>query len=187
MKTLPASALAIAAMLACAAALAQHGQGTHRHAAGADPAPANGPYADMQRRDIKALSDQQIADLRSGKGMSLALPAELNGYPGPSHALELADQLGLTPQQRATTRTLLAQMQREAKAAGENLIAAESTLDRLFKEKQATTESVGAATARAAQAQGQLRETHLRYHLAMIEVLSADQVADYNRLRGYSR
>jgi hypothetical protein len=32
---------------------------------------------------------------------------------------------------------------------------------------------------------GRLRETHLRYHLLMMEVLSPEQVSQYNRLRGY--
>jgi hypothetical protein len=32
-------------------------------------------------RSIKALSDQQVSDLRAGRGMGLALAAELNGYP----------------------------------------------------------------------------------------------------------
>ena len=49
------------------------------------------PYAGMQARPIKALSEQQVADLAAGRGMGLALAAELNGYPGPSHVLELAD------------------------------------------------------------------------------------------------
>jgi len=48
---------------------------------------AQTPYAGMQMRSIKALSDQQIADLAAGRGMGLALAAELNGYPGPSHVL----------------------------------------------------------------------------------------------------
>jgi hypothetical protein len=51
------------------------------------------PYAGMQARPVKALTEQQIADLRAGRGMGLALPAELNGYPGPLHVLELADGL----------------------------------------------------------------------------------------------
>ena len=51
----------------------------------------------MQTRSIKALSDQQIADLGAGRGMGLALAAELNGYPGPSHVLELADKLDSRP------------------------------------------------------------------------------------------
>jgi hypothetical protein len=50
---------------------------------------------------VRVLSDQQIADLRAGRGMGLALPAELNGYPSPVHVLELGDQLKLTKDQRA--------------------------------------------------------------------------------------
>jgi hypothetical protein len=62
---------------------------------------AQTPYAGMQSRSIKALSDQQIADLNAGRGMGLALAAELNGYPGPLHVLELADKLDLSADQRA--------------------------------------------------------------------------------------
>ena len=50
------------------------------------------PYVGLQSRTIKALSAEQIADLRAGRGMGFALPAELNGYPGPLHVIELADQ-----------------------------------------------------------------------------------------------
>ncbi|WP_271518420.1 hypothetical protein [Bradyrhizobium sp. CCBAU 53380] len=42
---------------------------------------AETPYAGMQSRGIKALSDQQISDLRAGRGMGLALAAELNAIP----------------------------------------------------------------------------------------------------------
>src|ERR1700674_3385321 len=68
------------------------------------------PYAGMQTRSIKALSDQQIADLRAGRGMGLALAAELNGYPGPSHLLELADKLGLSDAQRNSARSMFEAM-----------------------------------------------------------------------------
>ena len=146
---------------------------------------AHAPYAGMQQREIKALSIEQIADLRAGKGMSLALPAELNGYPGPAHALELADALELTSQQRARTQALFAQMQSEAKARGDEVLAAERALDQLFKDKRATPEALTAATTQAALAQGRLRESHLRYHLSMRDLLSGDQVAQYNKLRGY--
>jgi len=57
---------------------------------------AQTPYAGMQTRPIKALSEQQVADLGAGRGTGLALAAELNGYPGPSHVLELADKLDLS-------------------------------------------------------------------------------------------
>jgi len=59
---------------------------------------ARSPYAGFEQRPIKALSTQQIADLRAGREMSLALAAELNGFPGPLHVLELARGLDLTGQ-----------------------------------------------------------------------------------------
>lgn len=168
------------------AAFAQHTGATHHEYGAAAPAKhAQGPYAGMQGRAIKALSDQQLSDLRAGKGMSLALPAELNGYPGPSHALELAELLKLTAEQKSRTQALFAQMQQEARTAGEEVIAAEGALDALFKSKAVTPGALRTATHNAAVAQGQLRETHLRYHLAMVELLSPEQVAAYNRLRGY--
>ena len=42
-----------------------------------------------------------VADLKAGRGMGLALAAELNGYPGPSHVLELADKLKLSAEDKA--------------------------------------------------------------------------------------
>jgi hypothetical protein len=165
--------------------IAQHIHGGDGSGAGGRPERPQGPYAGMQARSIKALSEQQLADLRAGKGMSLALPAELNGYPGPAHVLELADSLTLTAEQKARTQALFTKMVNEAKVAGENVIDAEAALDRLFGEKRATAEAIGEATARAAAAHGRLRETHLRYHLAMAQLLSPEQLATYNRLRGY--
>jgi len=183
--------LLIAPLLLAAASLAhgQHNRQLHQPQAdnshGKQDQATHSPYSGMQSRTVKALSDQQIADLRAGKGMSLALPAELNGYPGPAHTLELADQLKLSAEQKGRTQELFSQMQREAKASGEDVLRAETALDALFKEKKVTPEGLTAALANAAHAQGKLRETHLRYHLAMMAVLSADQVAEYGRLRGY--
>lgn len=139
----------------------------------------------MRSRAIKALSEQQIDGLRNGRGMAMAMPAELNGHPGPLHVLELASQLQLSDEQVARTKQLYADMQAQARAAGEDVIAAERELDTLFLEKRATPENVSSAVSRTALAQGTLRETHLRYHLVMMEVLTADQVAAYSKLRGY--
>jgi hypothetical protein len=71
---------------------------------------AQTPYAGMQSRPIKALSEQQVVDPGAGRGMGLALAAELNGYPGPSHVLELADKLELTADQRASVQSLFDSM-----------------------------------------------------------------------------
>jgi hypothetical protein len=43
-----------------------------------------------------------------GKGMGLALAAELNNYPGPMHVLEHAQALGLNETQRSSTAQLMA-------------------------------------------------------------------------------
>ena len=83
------------------------------------------PYAGMHQRAIKTLTEQQLADLRAGRGMGLALAAELNGYPGPLHVLELADRLELSSDQTQRVQALYTAMKREAVAAGEKLIAAE--------------------------------------------------------------
>src|SRR6266404_1695531 len=90
------------------------------------------PYAGQQQRTIKALSDQEIADLSEGRGMGLAKAGELNSYPGPLHVLQLADQLALSDAQRAATESLQATMRERAVSIGRQIIEAERTLDRAF-------------------------------------------------------
>ncbi len=144
------------------------------------------PYAGMQSRQVKALSEQQIADLRAGRGMGLALAAELNGYPGPSHVVELADQLGLTAEQRSKVQEMFSAMKTETTSIGNILIEQESDLDRQFADRTVTAESLGAATAAISKTQGELRQAHLRYHLLTAAVLDRAQLAKCAELRGYS-
>ena len=115
----------------------------------------------------------------------MAMPAELNGYPGPLHVLELAERLELSGAQLRETKRLYAEMQEAAKAHGEKVIESERELDALFAQKKATSHTVSSAVSAVASARGKLRETHLRYHLAMMDVLTPEQVATYNTLRGY--
>lgn len=146
---------------------------------------AHQPYAGLDARPIKALSEQQLADLKAGRGMGLALAAELNGYPGPVHVLELAEPLGLTPSQQARVTRLLDAMKQEAVALGERLIEAEADLDRQLAGKTVTEASLTDGVYGVAALQGALRAAHLRYHLATLELLTPDQTARYAALRGY--
>jgi hypothetical protein len=146
---------------------------------------AQTPYAGMQARSIKALSDQQIADLRAGRGMGLALAAELNGYPGPSHLLELADQIGLSEAQRNGARSMFEAMKAETIPIGERLIAQEAALDKLFAGHAITAETLNAATAEIGATQSQLRAAHLKYHLSTVAILEPSQIRQYSALRGY--
>ncbi|XIA66049.1 Spy/CpxP family protein refolding chaperone [Bradyrhizobium sp. TZ2] len=146
---------------------------------------AQTPYAGMQARSIKALSDQQIADLGAGRGMSLALAAELNGYPGPLHVLELADKLELSGDQRASVQRLFDSMKAEAMPLGSKLVEQEADLDKQFANRTVTPESLKATTAAVAATQGMLRETHLKYHLSTGSILTPSQMKKYAELRGY--
>ena len=146
---------------------------------------AQSPYAGMQTRTIKALSEQQIADLKAGRGMGLALPAELNGYPGPVHVLELSDELGLSAEQKARIQSLFDSMKAEAVPLGERLLEQEAALDQQFASRSVTPESLKAATAAIGVTQGELRDTHLKYHLQTAQILSAEQMQHYSVLRGY--
>jgi hypothetical protein len=139
----------------------------------------------MQTRSIKALSEQQIADLNAGRGMGLALAAELNGYPGPAHVLELADRLDLSTDQRTRVQGLFDSMKAEAVPLGSRLLQQEAELDREFANHAVTPESLKASTAAIAVTQGVLRETHLKYHLLTGEVLTPPQMMKYAELRGY--
>ena len=103
---------------------------------------AQSPYAGMETRSIKALSEQQIADLKAARGMGLALPAELNGYPGPIHALEFGDQLGLFAEQKARIKDLFDSMKAEAVPLGAKVLEQEAALDQQFANHSVTAESL---------------------------------------------
>jgi len=146
---------------------------------------AQSPYAGMQMRQVKALSNEQVADLRAGRGMGLALPAELNGYPGPSHLLELSDRLELSADQKTLIKQLFDSMKAEAVPLGVKLLAQETALDQQFAGHYVTPESLKEATTQIGLTQAELRNTHLKYHLQTIQILSADQMQRYSMLRGY--
>lgn len=152
----------------------------------AGAAHAQQPYAGRQSRSIKALSDQQIADLKAGRGMGLALAAELNQYPGPVHLLDLADQIGLSDEQRAGIKNLFEAMTAEAVPLGERLLEQESNLDRQFADRLVTMEALRAATAAIGETQAALRNAHLKYHILAAALLSPAQIQRYGELRGYA-
>jgi Heavy-metal resistance len=165
-----AGTLAAALLVGQAAAQTQHEQ----------------PYAGLQTREIKALSREQMDDLAAGRGMGLALVAELNGYPGPRHVLELGTQLSLTDEQRSKVQQLFDSMRSEALPLGQKLLSSESDLNRAFVERAITPEKLATMTASIGEMQGKLRDTHLKYHLATAALLNPDQLRRYNELRGYT-
>lgn len=143
------------------------------------------PYSGQEIRDIKALSQQEIEGFLAGKGMGFAESAELNGYPGPAHVLELADQLNLTPEQHARTSEIFQRMESSAKSLGVQLIEAERNLELLFRSREIDSASLRTAVERIANLQAQVRVVHLKAHLEQTDVLTDQQSVSYSKFPYY--
>lgn len=154
--------------------LAQHSHGSHT------------PYAGMQSRSIKSLSDSDIRELRRGGGWGLALSAELNGMPGPAHLLELKDQIPLTHEQVSKTQALFDDMRKAAIPAGERLIVAETALEAAFAQGSVDEAALRLLLKEAESARTELRFIHLSQHYKTVQFLKPEQIKRYNVLRGYA-
>ena len=148
--------------------------------------PGKSDYAGQETRSTKSLSQQDVAALRNADGMGMAKAAELNGYPGPRHVLALAQELGLTEGQITQVTAVRNRMSAAALPLGVELIDREGALDRLFSHGRITPELLTAETAAIGEIQGLLRAVHLAAHLETHTILSIEQVAQYNKLRGYA-
>ncbi len=144
------------------------------------------PYVDLKTRDIKALSDEAIQEYRNGNGMSLALSAELNRYPGPRHVLALADVMGLDAEQTARVEAIRDAMTADAVRIGARIVDLERALDRAFSNRTIDSTRLASLTNEIGRLQGELRFVHLTAHLAVTEILSQTQVEEYEMRRGYS-
>ncbi len=143
------------------------------------------PYAGLQDRAIKSLSDSDIDELRRGGGWGLALAAELNGAPGPAHLLELRDEIPLSAEQVAAIEAIFARMKAEAIEAGARLIAAEEALEAGFRAGGLEDARLRSLVDAAEAARAELRFVHLSRHLSTPALLTDAQIARYNMLRGY--
>jgi Spy/CpxP family protein refolding chaperone len=146
---------------------------------------AQSPYADQKDANIKALTEDEQSALLDGQGMGFAKAAELNGYPGPRHVLDLAAPLELSHTQRVATEALFERMRADARRTGTDLVEAERTLDALYATRSATPERVGRQLANIESLRARLRGIHLNAHLEQASLLTKQQVALYARLRGY--
>ena len=99
-------------------------------------------YSGQQTRDIKSLSAEDIAELERGGGWGLAKSAELNGVPGPAHLLEMKNEIGLDEVQSRAIQALYEQMRSKAIEQGKRLINQERVLERDFRARTVTEESL---------------------------------------------
>jgi Spy/CpxP family protein refolding chaperone len=146
---------------------------------------AAAPYAGLQDRELKALSPEAVQDYLAGRGMGLALAAELNGYPGPLHVLELAGELALSEEQRERTQVLYEEMRAAAVELGASIVEREAKLDALFAAGDADPRQVEALSKAIGTLQGKLRAVHLNTHIAQRALLTDIQIQRYRHARGY--
>ncbi|MDQ4143657.1 MAG: hypothetical protein M3198_07915 [Actinomycetota bacterium] len=144
------------------------------------------PYAGLEQREVKALSAERTAELLDGRGMGYALAAELNHYPGPLHVLELAHDLQLSSRQEEDVRRTMNAMRKEALRLGRELIDREAELDLAFRSERIDADRVARLTGEIAAVEGRLRAAHLQAHLETKKLLTPQQVAHYDHLRGYT-
>ena len=143
------------------------------------------PYVDRKALPIKALTQETLDAYKNGTGGGMAVAAELNGYPGPRHILDMSDQLNLNADQKAKVQAIYDHMHAAAVKLGQDIIDREKKLDDAFARGSATDAEVQSLTAEIARLQGTLRYTHLAAHVAAKSLLTADQIKRYNEARGY--
>ncbi len=101
------------------------------------------------------------------------------------HVLQFKEQLALTPDQTEKVQAIFDRMSRDAKALGKEWIDRERALEGGFAEYAITADQVSAETVAIGEVQGRLRAVHLTAHIATRAVLTPEQIAKYDVLRGY--
>ena len=143
-------------------------------------------YAGEEKREIKSLSEADIEELKNGEGWGLAKAAELNGVPGPAHLLEMKDGINLSTEQVRVIEDLYQKMKQAAIPLGLELIGLERELKNHFADRTITDELLDELLDKIAQVRKKLRYVHLSTHLKTPNILTTEQIALYNQLRGYS-
>jgi Spy/CpxP family protein refolding chaperone len=158
----------------------------HGHAAAAPPT-ADSPYAGRYdpAAAIRALTPEEVAQIARGEGAGFALPAEVNGVPGPRHVLDLGHDLGLSHEQRARVQAIADEMRAAVVPAGQRYLDAERALEEAFRAGTLSEADLPGRVAEVARLEGELAAAHLLAHLKTARVLTPEQIAAYNRLRGY--
>lgn len=144
------------------------------------------PYISQLSSSVRGLSPQEVDDLLNGRGAGFARTAELNSYPGPRHVLDLQQELDLSADQIRQVEAVFQQMEAQAQQTGREIVERESRFNQGFANKTITEADLQAQTQELAQLYGRLRAIHLQAHLQITPLLSAQQIAEYNELRGYT-
>ncbi len=121
--------------------------------------------------------------LLNAEGMGQAKYAEMNGYPGPKHLLDLADKLKLSADQKKSVQSFYNEMSTRAKEIGKQIIRIEQELNDAFAQGLLSEKSIRSDCEEIGRLRGKLRSVHLVAHLKTKQVLNESQIALYRKLR----
>lgn len=122
--------------------------------------------------------------LLKGLGMGLATIADVNNYPGPKHVIGLKTELSLTRDQLKKTEALDKVVSSSAVAKGEEIVLAEEELYKLFEAGTISEKALRLQLEQIGKLRADLRFIHLQAHLRMKQILTSDQIKQYNEIRG---
>jgi len=142
-------------------------------------------YAGQENREIKSLSQDEIAGLKAGKGLGLAKAAELNGVPGPRHLLDMKVEIGLSDEQIEDIQSLFHKMKTKAIELGHLLILSERRLNNAFYYRHMNKIRLNKMLEVNEMIRKELRYVHLVAHLETLDTVTDEQISLYNQLRGY--
>lgn len=142
-------------------------------------------YAAQEYREIRSLSQSDILELNRGGGWGFAKSAELNGFPGPSHVLEMKETLQLDEQQVSQITVIFKQMKNRAIYISKEFLTVERNLDHLFQNGMISETKLKELLAMSSKARRELRYIHLAAHLETSRLLNDEQIQSYNVARGY--
>jgi hypothetical protein len=133
-----------------------------------------------------AASAQVPADkeaLLAGDGAGQGMYAELNGYPGPKHVLDLASTLNLSAEQKRLLTEIYKGMSARARELGTRIVRVEDELNTAFRQGLVNERSVTDDAEQIGRLRGRLRAVHLTAHIKTKDILSRAQLDMYKSLR----
>jgi Spy/CpxP family protein refolding chaperone len=159
----------------------QAAQSGHHH-----PGQDDRPDPRPEFSSIKSLTADEVHAYQEGTGHGMAKAAEQNHYPGPRHVLDLSSQLQLSSQQTEEIKKAMDTMSASAVKIGNQIIENERKLNAAFASGSIDQGQLESLVRESVALQGELRVTHLSAHLQIRKILTTDQIAKYDQLRGYS-
>lgn len=130
-------------------------------------------------------SDKESLENSEGAGMGMY--ADLNGYPGPKHILDMQEKLNLSEEQLKDIQSIFEAMKENAKTKGDAIIAGEIALEKLFSSGKATEAETKKLSREIGALRGELRAVHLVAHVQAKQILTEEQVVTYNSIQNGMR